>query len=130
MTKQILGASERSTEVALIAARAMDDKKGEDIVILDVSGLLVVTDVFLLATGTSTRHVRSLMDDAEFALREVDRRPIRREGAEYGEWVLLDYGDVVIHVFEKETRGYYDLERLWADAPRIEFTPRVSEIDS
>jgi ribosome-associated protein len=116
--------------LALVAAHAMDDKKGENILILDVSGLLVVTDVFLLASGTSTRHVRSLMDDAEIALREIGRRPIRREGAEYGEWVLLDYGDVVIHVFEKETRAYYDLERLWADAPQIAFAPRVSEIDS
>ena len=130
MTKQTPGASQRSTEIALVAAQAMDDKNGEDILILDVSGLLVVTDVFLLASGTSTRHVRSLMDDAEFALRGMDRRPIRREGAEYGEWVLLDYGDMVIHVFEKETRSYYDLERLWADAPQIEFSPRVSETDS
>jgi ribosome-associated protein len=116
--------------LALSAAQAIDEKKGEDVLLLDVSGLLVVTDVFLLASGTSTRHVRSLMDDAEVALREIDRRPIRREGAEYGEWVLLDYGDVVIHVFEKETRSYYDLERLWADAPQIPFTPGVSESDS
>jgi ribosome-associated protein len=130
MTRQIQGASQRSIDLALAAATALDDKKGEDILVLDVSGLLVVTDVFLLASGTSTRHVRSLMDDAELALREMDRRPIRREGAEYGEWVLLDYGDVVIHVFEKETRAYYDLERLWADAPRIPFIPRVSESDS
>lgn len=130
MSKQAQGASQRSIELARVAARALDDKKGEDILILDVSGLLVVTDVFLLASGTSTRHVRGLMDDTEFAVRELDRRPIRREGAEYGEWVLLDYGDVVIHVFEKETRSYYDLERLWADAPQISFTPRASQADS
>jgi ribosome-associated protein len=130
MTRQIQGASQRSIDLALAAATALDDKKGEDILVLDVSGLLVVTDVFLLASGTSTRHVRSLMDDADFALRELDRRPIRREGAEYGEWVLLDYGDVVIHVFERETRAYYDLERLWADAPRIPFTAVASESDS
>ena len=130
MTRQTQAASQRSIDVAHAAAQALNDKKGEDILILDVSGLLVVTDVFLLASGTSTRHVRSLMDDAEIALREVDRRPIRREGAEYGEWVLLDYGDVVIHVFEKETRAYYDLERLWADAPRIPFTSGTSESDS
>jgi ribosome-associated protein len=130
MTKPAPGASQRSIDVALVAAQALDDKKGEDILILDVSGLLVVTDVFLLASGTSTRHVKSLMDDAEEALREMDRRPIRREGAEYGEWVLLDYGDLVIHVFEKETRSYYDLERLWADAPQVPFTPGASESDS
>ena len=130
MTRRTQGASQRSIDLALAAAEALDDKKGEDILILDVSGLLVVTDLFLIATGTSTRHVKSLMDDAEVALRKVDRRPIRREGAEYGEWVLLDYGDVVIHVFEKETRSYYDLERLWADAPQIPFTPVTSEMES
>jgi ribosome-associated protein len=130
MTRSAQGASQRSIDLALAAAVALDDKKGEDIVILDVSGLLVVTDVFLLASGTSTRHVRSLMDDAEEALRAMDRKPIRREGAEYGEWVLLDYGDVVIHVFEKETRDYYDLERLWADAPRVPFTSRASTSES
>jgi ribosome-associated protein len=130
MTRRTQGASQRSIDLSLSAARALDDKKGEDILILDVSGLLVVTDVFLLATGTSTRHVKGLMDDAEVALRKLDRRPIRREGAEYGEWVLLDYGDVVIHVFEKETRSYYDLERLWADAPQISFSPVTSEMDS
>ncbi len=130
MTRQAQGASQRSIDLALKAAEAIDDKKGEDVLVLDVSGLLVVTDIFLLASGTSTRHVRSLVDDAEDALRIVDRRPIRREGAEYGEWVLLDYGDVVIHVFERDTRAYYDLERLWADAPRIPFEARVSETDS
>ena len=130
MTRQAQGASQRAIELALAAAEAMDDKKGEGILILDVSGLLVVTDVFLLASGTSTRHVRSLTDDAEAALKEMDRKPIRREGAEYGEWVLLDYGDVVIHVFEHETRSYYDLERLWADAPQIPFTARASQADS
>lgn len=130
MSKQTPDASERSVALALTAARAIDDKKGEDILILDVSGLLVVTDVFLLANGTSTRHVKSLVDDAELALRSIDRRPIRREGAEYGEWVLLDYGDVVIHVFERETREYYDLERLWADAPHVPFEPRAPETDS
>jgi len=130
MTRQAQGASQRSIDLALKAAEAIDDKKGEDVLVLDVSGLLVVTDIFLLASGTSTRHVRSLVDDAEEALRVVDRRPIRREGADYGEWVLLDYGDVVIHVFERDTRAYYDLERLWADAPRIPFEAMVSETDS
>ena len=116
--------SSQATPEAITAARtaaaAIDDKKGEDILALDLSGLLVVTDVFLVATGTSTRHVKTLVDDAEEALRDVDRRPIRREGVDYGEWVLLDYGDLVIHVFDRETRAYYELERLWADAPAID----------
>lgn len=88
---------------------------------------MVVTDVFLIATGTSTRHVKSLVQDVEIALRPIDRRPIRREGEDYGKWVLLDYGDVVLHVFDRETRAFYELERLWADAPLIEFEPAPAE---
>ena len=116
--------SSQATSEAITAARtaaaAIEDKKGEDILALDLSGLLVVTDVFLVATGTSTRHVKTLVDDAEEALRELERRPIRREGVDFGEWVLLDYGDLVIHVFDRDTRAYYELERLWADAPTID----------
>ena len=89
--------------------------------LLDVSELLVITDVFVIATGTSPRHVRSLVDDAEDALRTIDRKPYRREGKEHGRWVLLDYGDVVIHVFDEQTRSFYDLERLWSDAPRVDY---------
>jgi ribosome-associated protein len=82
----------------------------------------MVTDVFVIGSGTSNRHVRSLADDVEMMLREHGERPLRREGAEYGRWVLLDYGDIVVHLFDAETREFYDLERLWADAPRIEFS--------
>jgi ribosome-associated protein len=106
---------------ARVAAAAIEDKKGLDVSLLDVSELLVVTEVFVIANGTSPRHVRSLVDDAEQALRAADRKPYRREGKEYGRWVLLDYGDVVIHVFDEETRDFYDLERLWSDAPRLDF---------
>lgn len=120
MRSQIQKATPEAVDAARTAANAIAEKKGEDIIALDLSGLLVVTDVFLVASGTSTRHVKSLVDDAEEALRTIDRKPIRREGTDYGEWVLLDYGDLVIHVFDRETRDYYELERLWADAPRIE----------
>ncbi len=117
-------------EAARTAAATIDDKKGEDIVLLDLSGLLVVTDVFVVASGTSNRHVKSLVEDVEEALKAAGRRPIRREGVDYGSWVLLDYGDVVVHVFDKETRAYYELERLWADAPEIAFEPSKSIIDA
>lgn len=86
---------------------------------LDVSELIVVTDIFIVAGGTSRRHVRTLAEETEFALKAEGRRPLRREGLEDGTWVLLDYGDVIVHVFDEETRRYYDLERLWADAPRV-----------
>ena len=104
-----------TTGAAEAAVAAIDDKKGLDIVLLDVSKLLV----FVIATGTSRRHVRSLAEDVEASLKMHDRRPLRREGVEDATWVLLDYGDVIVHVFDGETRAYYDLERLWGDAPRV-----------
>ena len=101
-------------------AAAIDNKKGLGITLLDVSQLLVVTDVFVIAHGTSRRHALTLAEEVYLGLKKEDRRPLRREGLEDGTWVLLDYGDVIVHVFEAETRRYYDLERLWADAPRID----------
>ena len=111
-----------------MAAAAVDDKKGLDITLLDISELLVVTDVFVIASGTSNRHVRTLCDEVEAKLKdETDRQPLRREGREHSRWVLLDYGDLVVHVFDQETRDYYQLERLWADAPRIAYEPASAE---
>jgi ribosome-associated protein len=103
------------------AAAAIDDKKGLGIVLLDVSGLLVITDVFVIATGTSRRHVLTLAEEVELVLKRMDRRPLRREGLDDATWVLLDYGDVVVHVFDEPTRRFYELERLWGDAPRTEW---------
>lgn len=104
---------------AQAAAAAIDDKKGLDIVLLDVSQLLVITDIFVIASGTSRRHVLTLAEETELKLRELERRPLRREGTDAAHWVLLDYGDVVVHVFDEETRAYYELERLWGNAPRL-----------
>jgi ribosome-associated protein len=85
-----------------------------------------VTDIFILATGTSRRHVLTLAEEVEAKLKEIERRPLRREGIEDATWVLLDYGDIVVHVFDPATREYYDLGRLWADAPRIEVAAAAS----
>lgn len=126
MTKRSNIATPDAILAARAAAAAIDEKSGEDIALLDLSDLLVVTDVFVLATGTSRRNVLTLADEAVEALRTLDRRPIRKEGTDHGQWVLLDYGDVVIHIFDQPTREYYDLERLWAWAPRIEFQPSPS----
>lgn len=123
-------ATPEAIRTARTAASAIADKKGEDIVLLDLSALLVVTDVFVVASGTSNRHVKSLVDDVEEALRPLGRRPLRREGVDHGEWVLLDYGDVVIHVFDRQTRAYYELERLWADAPAIDFERSPSSAEA
>jgi ribosome-associated protein len=130
MIKSRPTATPDAIEAARAAAAAIDDKNGEDILLLDLSSLLVVTDVFVVASGTSNRHVRTLVDEAEEALKTLGKRPLRREGVDHGEWVLLDYGDVVIHVFDRPTRAYYELERLWADAPMIDFERSPSNIDA
>lgn len=123
-----ISATAEAIEAALLAAAAIDDKKGLDIALLDISELLVVTDVFVIASGTSNRHVRTLADEVEARLKaELDRGPLRREGREFSLWVLLDYGDFVVHVFDQETRDYYQLERLWADAPVVEYEPASAE---
>jgi ribosome-associated protein len=117
-----------ATAVASAAAAAIADKKGEDILLLDVSDLVVVTDVFVIATGTSSRHVKTLIEEVEHQLEtRLERRVLRREGEDFGRWVLLDYGDVVVHVFDHETRDYYQLERLWADAPLTEVESATAE---
>jgi ribosome-associated protein len=112
---------------ASAAAAAVDDKKGQGVVLLDVSSLLVITDVFVIATGTSRRHVKTLAEEVEMRLKEAGRRPLRREGLEDGTWVLIDYGDLVVHVFDEATRAYYDLERLWGDAPRLDYESAATQ---
>lgn len=108
-----------SKEVAVAAARAAAAKQGSDIAILDVHELIVITDFFVIASGSSDRQVRTIVDEVEKAVRERGVRPVRREGETENRWVLLDYVDVVVHVFADEEREYYDLERLWRDAPRV-----------
>jgi len=108
-------------ELALIAMEAASDKKAEDIVALDVSHLLVVTEYFIIATGRTNIQVRAIADEVEEQLRDkCGEKPIGREGIGEDKWILLDYGDVVIHVFQPAERDFYRLERLWSDAPRLE----------
>ena len=108
-----------SREIALTAARAAAGKQAADVAILDVHGLIVITDYFVICSGQTDRQVKTIVEEVERALRELGERPIRREGEAGARWVLLDYIDVVVHVFAEEEREYYDLERLWRDAPRI-----------
>ncbi len=123
-----ISAHRDSIEAAQLAAAAVLDKKGLDVAMLDMSELMPVTDMFLVATGTSNRHVKTLAGEIELQLKErLDYRPVRREGLDAARWVLLDYGDIVIHIFDEETRAYYSLERLWADAPVIEVEPVTQE---
>jgi ribosome-associated protein len=111
-----------SRATAVAAAQAAAAKQASDIVILDVRELIVITDYFVIASGSSDRQVRTLVEEIEKGVRErLDVKPVRREGEDGWQWVLLDYVDVVVHVFSEEQREYYDLERLWRDAPRLEW---------
>lgn len=112
-------ASARALELAYAAAEAASDKLAEDIVLLDVSETLVITDVFLLCSASNDRQVRAIVDAIEERLDEMDVDPVRREGEREGRWVLLDYLDLVVHVQHSEERSYYGLERLWKDGARI-----------
>ena len=102
------------------AARAALDKRAAGLTVLDVQGLSSVTDYFLVCHGTSTTHVRTIVDAIRQELKEEGVRPLHAEGRVESGWVLLDYGDVLVHVFLAETRAYYALERLWGDAPTLE----------
>jgi ribosome-associated protein len=113
--------------LARLAADAIADKKGQDIVLLEVGDLFVITEVFVIATGNSRPHVQSLVDRVEELLKEAGRNPLRDEGRVEAEWVLLDYGDIMVHVFQPSAREYYDLERLWRDAPVIDWRPAISD---
>ena len=115
-----------ATDLALEAASAASSKKAERIVILDVSEQLVITDFFVICHGNNERQVKTIADEVERRLLEGHRvKPFRREGEREARWVLLDYVDFVVHVFNREDREYYDLERLWADAPIVPFEDTV-----
>jgi ribosome-associated protein len=110
-----------SREVALAAARAAADKLAERVVILDVHELIVITDFFVICSAASERQLKTVIEAVEGAVRkDLGVRPVRREGEAGAGWWLLDYVDVVVHVFGDEERDYYDLERLWRDAPRLD----------
>ena len=109
---------------AAIAARAASDKKGTDIAVLDVGDIISITEAFVLVSGSNTRLVRTIVDEVERALKDSDGEgPRAVEGLDDATWVLMDYGDVIVHVFQNETRDYYDLDRLWADAPAVNWEP-------
>ncbi len=120
-------ATEQSVALGLAAAQAAADKLASDILLLDVSEQLVITDAFLLASAPNDRQVKAVVDEVEDALRELGAKPVRREGAQEARWVLLDFGDIVVHVQHEEERVFYALERLWKDCPVIPFVDRDVE---
>jgi ribosome-associated protein len=114
-------------EECIVAARAADAKSGESTVILAMTELLAITDAFVITSGRNSRQVRTMVDEVERQVAQAaDRRPLRVEGLDDAHWILMDYGDFLVHLFLDEWRQFYDLEHLWADAPRIPWSPSQS----
>lgn len=112
--------SDQVRQWARTAARAASAKGGDDTVIIEVGEILAITDAFVITSGRNTRQVKTIAEEVEARLKaEGGISPLRVEGLGDSHWILLDYGDLVVHVFLDETRAYYDLERLWSDAPRV-----------
>ena len=112
-----------SRELAVLAARAASSKQGSDITILDVGELIAITDYFVIVSGTSERQLKTISEEVVRAAKEVGVRPVRQEGEPGARWLLIDFVDFVVHVFQREEREYYRLENLWRDAPVIEWEP-------
>ena len=115
-----MSATESSIDIARTAASAASSKLAEDIVAIDVSDRLAITDVFLIASASNERQVNAIVDGIEEELAKKDLKPVRREGRSEGRWVLLDYANVVVHVQHEEDRVFYALERLWKDCPAVD----------
>lgn len=120
-------ATDRALDLTRAAAAAAADKLGRDLIAYDVSEQLAITDVFLLVTASNERQVGAIVDGIEEKLRELDAKPVRREGDREQRWVLLDYLDLVVHIQHTEERTLYALERLWGDCPRIDLPEDGSE---
>ncbi len=119
-------ATDRAVELVVIAAQAASDKLAQNIIAFDVSEQLVITDAFVLCSAPNDRQVKSIVDEVEDRLRAVGAKPIRREGERDGRWVLIDYGEIVVHVQHEEERTYYSLERIWRDCPTIPLPDSVT----
>ena len=109
-------------KIAIEVTKALDEKKGIDIKLLKIDKVSSLADYFLICTGTSNTHVKTLCDYAEFTLENLGEQLLSREGHRGNSWELLDYGTIVVHVFTEEARKFYDLERLWADAENVDLS--------
>ena len=114
-------------EIAENIVKALDDKKGKDIKLLKTGGLTVLADYFVICTATSSPHMKALSDEADKRLTELGEPPLRREGYRSGSWLLMDFGAVILHLFDEEARKFYNLERLWTDAEDIDISQIVAE---
>ncbi|MGN0243884.1 MAG: ribosome silencing factor [Lachnospiraceae bacterium] len=109
-----------SFNMVKIAYEALDEKKAEDITVLDIAGITVLGDYFIIASGNSDRQVQALVDGVEEALGKAGYSPKQVEGYQTGNWVLMDYGDIIVHIFDKENRLFYNLERIWRDGKVVD----------
>jgi ribosome-associated protein len=116
-----------SREIAVAAAQAASDKKAHDILVLDMRDVFILTDYFIICSGNTDRQVGSILEAVQERLAAMGIKPVRREGEQHKRWVLLDYIDVVVHIFRQEEREYYEIERLWKDAPGIEWEKEPDE---
>jgi ribosome-associated protein len=116
-----MSAAAQALELARITVGAAANKNAREIVVLDVSDQLAITDCFVIASAPNERQVQAIVDEVEERLRLAGHKPIRREGAREGRWVLLDFVDIVVHVQHADERGFYGLDRLWKDCPKIDF---------
>ena len=114
-------------QLAIEVARALDAKRGEEILVIDVEKLLPITSCFVIVTGTSDRHLQSLAEEAKKLLGASDLPRVGIEGLREGRWICMDFSEVVVHLFHHDVRAFYDLEHLWADAARLEY--RISNIE-
>ncbi|MBI3223838.1 MAG: ribosome silencing factor [Mycolicibacterium cosmeticum] len=114
-----MSATQEAVNAATVAARAAASKLAENIVVIDVSGQLVITDLFVIASASNERQVNAIVDEVEEKMRQAGHKPARREGTREGRWTLLDYVDVVVHVQHSEEREFYSLDRLWRDCPVV-----------
>ena len=117
-------------EMALLLAQAMDSKKGKDIRVLETDGVTTLADYFVLCSGSSAPQLKALADAGENAMKDHGILPHHVEGHRGGTWILQDYGDVVVHVFDKEARAFYDLDRLWADAKTVDLSDVLAQPDA
>ncbi|MEG6571874.1 ribosome silencing factor [[Clostridium] cellulosi] len=109
-------------EILKEAVKILNGRKAEDIKAIDIAGISILADYFLIASGSSTTQVRALAEELEFKLSEIGVEPLRVEGMQSSTWIILDYGSVVIHIFHRDTRSFYNLERLWADGREVELS--------
>ncbi len=119
---------DHAAQWAVVAARAADDKMAMNTLILDVGDVIAITDVFLITAASNPRAVRAIANNIEVEVAKAGGpKPVRSEGLDTWEWVLLDFGDFVCHIFDEDHRAYYELERLWGDRPRIPWRPEVGQ---